>query len=99
MIDEEEMLLMNNIKTYISGLIKAADIHEFNKLSEDKLVSFEFVTENGNLVTEKIVVETKENKLLDKTKYEFSQKLITLDAEKRKQLLFELLAIEINNSK
>ena len=43
MIDEEEMLLMNNIKTYISGLIKAADIHEFNKVNKDKLVFFEFV--------------------------------------------------------
>jgi hypothetical protein len=97
MIDEEEMLLMNNIKRFISGLIKAADIHEFNKLSQDKLVSFEFVTESGNLVKERIVLETKENSSYSKTKNEFSQKLITLDAEKRKQLLFELLTIEINS--
>lgn len=99
MSDEEESLLMNNIKTFISGLIKAADIHEFNKLSQDKLVSFEFVTESGDLVKERIVLETKENSSFTKTKQEFSQKLITLDTEKRKQLLFELLTIEINNKK
>lgn len=99
MSDEEETLLMNNIKTFISGLMKAADIHEFNKLSHDKLVSFEYVTENGDLVKERIVIETKENTSFTKTKQDFSQKLITLDAEKRKQLLFELLTLEINNKK
>lgn len=99
MSDEEETLLMNNIKTFISGLIKAADIHEFNKFSEDKLVSFEFVTESGDLIKERIVLEAKENSSFTKTKQDFSQKLITLDAEKRKQLLFELLTLEINNKK
>ena len=97
MIDEEEPLLMNNIKSYISGLIKAADIHEFNKLSDDKLVSFEFIDESGDLVKQRIVIDTKINGKYSGVKNELTQKLVTLDAEKRKQLLFELLAFELNN--
>lgn len=97
MIDEEEILLMNNIKAFISGLIKAADIHEFNKLSGDKLVSFEFVSESGDLVKEKIVIDTRVNGKYSGVKNELTEKLIILDVEKRKQLLFELLTLELNS--
>lgn len=97
MIDEEEILLMNNIKAFISGLIKAADIHAFNKLSEDKLVSFEFVSESGDLVKERIVIDSKVNGKYSGVKNQLTEKLITLDTEKRKQLLFELLTLEMNN--
>jgi hypothetical protein len=97
MIDEEESLLMNNIKAFISGLIKAAEIHEFNKLSDDKLVSFEFVSERGDLVKDRIIIDSKVNGAYSGVKKELKDKLVTLDAEKRKQLLFELLSLEMNN--
>jgi hypothetical protein len=97
MIDEEEILLMNNIKAFIFGLIKASNIHEFNKLNTDKLVSFEFVDEKGSLVSEKIVIDSKLNGEYSIVKEEFSKKIGSLDTRVRKQLLFELLALEMNN--
>ncbi|WP_016988896.1 hypothetical protein [Flavobacterium sp. ACAM 123] len=96
MIDEEEILLMNNIKAFVFGLIKASNIHEFNKLNTDKLVSIEFVDERGDLFTEKIVLDSKLNGEYSKVKEEFSKKIGSLDVSVRKQLLFELLTLEIN---
>ncbi len=97
MIDEEEVLLMNNIRAFMTGLIKSASIHEFNKLSSDKLVSFEFVSERGDLITERIVIDTKVNGVYSGVKKEFTEKLISLDSDKRKQLLFELLSLEMHS--
>ena len=99
MIDEEEILLMNNIKAFIFGLIKASNIHEFNQLNNDKLVSFEFVDERGVLITEKLVIDSKINGEYVKVKEDFSKKIGDLDSRVRKQLLFELLTLEINNKK
>jgi hypothetical protein len=99
MIDEEEILLMNNIKAFIFGLIKASNIHEFNQLNNDKLVSFEFVDERGVLITEKLVIDSKLNGEYVKVKEDFSKKIGDLDSRVRKQLLFELLTLEINNKK
>lgn len=97
MIDEEELFLMNNIKTFISGLIKAANIHEYNKISDDKLVSFEFVDEKGILIKERILIDTKVNGKYSGMRNDIAQKIGTLDLETRKQLLFELLKLEMNN--
>lgn len=97
MIDEEEILLMNNIKSFISGLVKASNIHEFNKLNNDKLVSLEFVDETGVLTTEKIVIDSKNSDDYIKIKHDLSNKMVSLSNEQKKQLLFELLNLEINN--
>lgn len=97
MIDEEEILLMNNIRAFMLGLIKSAEIHEFNKLSSDKLVSFEFVSERGELVKERIVIDSKVNGVYSGVKQALSEKLVTLDGNKRKQLLFELLSLEMHS--
>lgn len=99
MIDEEELFLMNNIKTFIYGLIKAANIHKYNKLNDDKLVSFEFVDEKGNLIEERILIDAKVNGEYSGMKNDIAQKIITLDIEIRKQLLFELLTLEMNKKK
>ncbi|RKS03075.1 ATP-binding protein [Flavobacterium sp. 102] len=98
MIDEEEVLLMNNIKAFMTGLIKSSAIHEFNKLSSDKLVSFEFVSERGDLIKERIVIDSKVNGAYSGVKKELTEKLIILDTDKRKQLLFELLSLEMNTN-
>ncbi|WP_264529246.1 hypothetical protein [Flavobacterium sp. N502540] len=96
MIDEEELLMLNNIKSFITGLIKSAEIHEFNKVSNDKLVAFEFVSERGDLIKNKIVLDSKVNGVYSGVKKELKEKLTTLDMEKRKQLLFELLTQELS---
>lgn len=96
MIDEEEVLLLNNITAFVIGLIKSAEIHEFNQLSNDKLVSFEFVSERGDLIKDKIVLDSKVNGAYSGVKKELTEKLVALDSEKRKQLLFELLTFEMS---
>jgi hypothetical protein len=97
MIDEEEILLMNNVKAFISGLVKASNIHEFNKLNNDKLVSVEFVDEKGVLTKEKIVIDSKSSGDYITIKQDMSNKMVSLSTEQKKQLLFELLNLEINN--
>ena len=97
MIDEEETLLMNNIRSFIWGLIKASNIHEFNKTNKDKLVSFEFVNEAGVLVSEKIILDSKNTEVYNKSKKDIVMKISELNDSARKQLLFELLTSELNN--
>lgn len=97
MIDEEEILLINNLNAFITGLIKSAEIHEFNRVNDDKLVSFEFVSQTGDLVKDKILLNSKVNGAYSGVKKELKEKLVTLDTEKRKQLLFELLTLEMSH--
>ena len=94
MIDEEEILLMNNIKEFILGLIKASNIHEFNKKNNNKLVLFEFLDESGKIVPEKIIIESKINTKYKTIKDDLLKSLGNLDDKKRKQILFELLTSE-----
>ncbi|MCF8342581.1 MAG: hypothetical protein K9I82_16510, partial [Chitinophagaceae bacterium] len=95
MIDEEEVLLMNSIKEFIFGLVKAADIHEFNKVNKDKLVFFEFVDESGVSVPEKIIIDSENVLKYRKIKEELQTVISNLDKNVRKQILFELITSEI----
>ena len=95
MIDEEEILLMNNIKEFVFGLIKAADIHAFNKVNKDKLVYFEFVDESGQTVPEKIIIDAENISKYKNIKEELKATISHLDNNVRKQILFELITSEI----
>jgi hypothetical protein len=95
MIDEEEILLMNNIKEFVFGLIKAADIHAFNKVNKDKLVYFEFVDESGLTVPEKIIIDSENISKYKNIKEELKASISHLDDNVRKQILFELITSEI----
>lgn len=97
MIDEEEVLLMNSIKEFIFGLVKATDIHEFNKVNKDKLVFFEFVDESGHTVPEKIIIDSENALKYSKVKEELQSVISNLDDNVRKQILFELLTSEIKS--
>jgi hypothetical protein len=99
MIDEEETLLMNNIKEFILGLIKASNIHEFNSKNNNKLVLFEFLDESGKIVPEKIIIESKNNTKYKTIKDDLLKSLGNLDDKKRKQILFELLTSEFKTKK
>lgn len=98
MIDEEEILLMNSIKEFIFGLVKAADIHEFNKVNKDKLVFFEFVDESGHTIPEKIIIDSENIIKYRKIKEELQSVISNLDDNVRKQILFELLTSEIKSN-
>ena len=67
------------------------------KLNNDKLVSFEFVDEKGVLTMEKIVIDSKNSVDYITIKQDMSNKMVSLSTEQKKQLLFELLNLEINN--
>lgn len=99
MIDEEENLLMNNLKEFLVSLIKTANIHEFNKANKDKLVFFDFVDESGTSFKEKIIIESKNKNNYDTVKGELKNRLKELDDNNRKQILFELLSSEFNIDK
>ena len=62
-------------------------------------MSFEFVDEKGNLIEERILIDAKVNGEYSGMKNDIAQKIITLDIEIRKQLLFELLTLEMNKKK
>ena len=97
LLDEEEPLLISNIKSLCLNLIKAAEIHTFNSNSKKgKLISFGFFNETGEFVDDTIVVKTKSSDDFKKVKYQVSNEINKLDEAKRKELLFELLYKEMN---
>ena len=97
LLDEEEPLLMRNIKDLSLGLIKASKIHNFNSTSNDeKLISFGFFRENGEFVDDTAIVKSKVSKEFSTLKKELTNTLGCLDKQKRKELLAELLLKEMN---
>lgn len=97
LIDEEEYLLMNNIKTFILGLIKASEIHPYNKDNKDKLVFFEFIGASGDVISNRLLINNNPSTDYLTLKSELKQNLSKLDTEKRQQLLIDLLSLELNN--
>lgn len=96
LLDEEEPLLVSTIKDLSLGLIKASEIRNFNKNSnEGTLYSIRFFGETGDFVDNKLVVSkdtSEEFKLIKKT---ISKSISKLDEAKRKELLVELLSKEM----
>ena len=97
LIDEEEPLLINNIKDLSLSLIKAAEIHNFNSNSKnERLISFGFFRETGEFVDDTLVVNTNVSKDFKKVKNQITETINKLDESKRKELLIELLSKEMN---
>lgn len=97
MLDEEESLLMENIKDLSLGLIKATEIQKYNRNSSDgKLYSIRFFGETGEFVDDRFVIKRKESKEFKKTKLIISESIEKLDELKRKELLIELLSKEMS---
>ena len=96
-LDEEEPLLINNIKDLSLGLIKAAEIGNFNKNSEKgKLYSIRFFGESGEYIDDKLVINGESSKKLSNIKTEISYKINDLTSKERKELLIELLSKEMD---
>lgn len=97
LLDEEEPLLINTIKDLSLGLIKAAEIRNFNKNSnQGTLYSIRFFGETGEFVDDKLVVSTNTSKEFRSIKKMVSETISKLDEEKRKELLVELLSKEMH---
>jgi len=96
LLDEEEPLLMTTIKNLSLGLIKAAEIRNFNKNSDiGKMYSIRFFGESGEFVDNKLVVNTDTTKEFISIKKKISETISKLDELKRKELLVELLSTEM----
>jgi hypothetical protein len=96
LLDEEEEFLMNNIKDLSLGIIKAAEIKEYNKHSSNgTLYSIRFFGENGEFVDSKLVVDSDSSKEFGEVRKNVSLAIKRLDVSKRKELLIELLSQEI----
>lgn len=96
-LDDEEPLLFNNIKDLSLGLIKAAEIGNFNKNSEKgKLYSFRFFGESGTYIDDKLVIQDKTSMEFSTIKTEITSKMLKLNSQERKELLIELLSKEMD---
>ena len=97
MIDEEELLLVTNLEDYLLGLIKASELHEFKK-SDKKMVSLQLFGQSGKMIKDQFILIHEETKEINDLKVQLKEKIATLDIHKRKQLLLELLATEMNEN-
>ena len=96
LLDEEEPLLMNNIKELSLSLIKASDMHEFNARSKtETLISFGFFKETGEFVDDTIVLSANVDKKYSSLKNKVIENISKLEPTKRKDLLVELLSKEM----
>lgn len=97
LLDEEEPLLISSIKDLSLGLIKAAEIRNFNdNTNQGTLYSIRFFGETGEFVDDKLVVNTNTSKEFKSIKRTISETISKLDETKRKELLVELLSKEMN---
>ena len=98
MIDEEEVLLVTNLEEFLLGLIRASDLHEFSIKENTKMVSIQLFGSTGTMINDKIIISNEYNKEFESVRMQLKEKLVTLDVHKRKQLLMELLSIELNEN-
>lgn len=97
LMDEEEQLLISNINDMSLGLIKAAEIRNFNNSSnKGTLYSIRFFGETGEFVDDKLVVNTDVSKEFTSLKKMISESISGLGDVKRKELLVELLSKEMD---
>lgn len=96
LLDEEEPLLISSIKDLSLGLIKAAEIRNFNNnTNQGTLYSIRFFGETGEFVDDKLVVNTNSSREFKSIKKTISETISKLDETKRKELLVELLSKEM----
>lgn len=98
MIDEEEALLITNLEGYLLGLIRASELHEFKSSENKKMVSIQLFSNTGAIINDKIIVSNEYNEEFEDLRIQLKEKLVTLDVHKRKQLLMELLSMELNEN-
>ena len=97
LLDEEELLLMDNIRNLSLGLIKAADISDFNKNSSNgSLYSIRFFGKTGEFIDDQFVINKDTSGEFKAIKDNVSSTLKKLNEMERKELLVELLSNELN---
>lgn len=96
LLDEEEPLLISNIKDLSLGLIKASEIRFFNANSKQgTLFSIRFFDETGEFVDNKLIVNVDKSKDFTSVKKKVTEEISKLNDAKRKELLIELISKEM----
>lgn len=96
MLDEEEIVLMENIKSLSLGLVKAAEIQHYNKSSKNgTLYSIRFFGANGDFIDDKLVVNSESSKDFHEAKNNVVSSIKGLNESQRRELLVELLSKEL----
>lgn len=96
MIDEEEVLLVTNLESYLLGLIKASELHEFKSTENRRMISIQLSGTRGTMINDKIIISDENNIEFESIRMQLREKLVTLDVHRRKQLLMELLSKELS---
>ena len=88
---------MDNIRNLSLGLIKAADISDFNKNSSNgSLYSIRFFGKTGEFIDDQFVINKDTSGEFKSIKDNVSSTLKKLNEMERKELLVELLSNELN---
>ena len=96
MLDEEEIVLMENIKDLSLGLLKAAEIQHYNQSSKNgTLYSIRFFGANGDFIDDKLVVNSESSKDFIDVKNNVASSIKSLNESQRRELLVELLSKEL----
>lgn len=96
MLDEEEVVLIENIKDLSLGLIKAAEIQKYNQTSRNgTMYSIRFFGANGDFIDDKLVVKSNTTKDFKEVKNKVTSSIKSLDENQRRELLIELLSKEL----
>ena len=98
LIDVEEHMLIKNIKDRIFGLLKAAEIQSFNKVSIDqKMYAFSFYEESGEALHDKLLISVDRTEKHNEVAKQIKNAIGQLTVEKRKAILLELLKKEFKS--
>lgn len=96
MLDEEEIVLMENIKDLSLGLLKAAEIQHYNQSSKNgTLYLIRFFGANGDFIDDKLVVNSESSKDFIDVKNNVASSIKGLNESQRRELLVELLSKEL----
>ena len=69
-----------------------------SKKENTKMVSIQLFGSSGTMINDKIIISNEYNKEFESVRMQLKEKLVTLDVHKRKQLLMELLSVELNEN-
>jgi hypothetical protein len=95
LIDEEEPLLIKNIKSYSKSLIGAAEIKKLNLKSTTEHVKLEFYNKNGNHFIKNLIVDKRVTNQNKQTIDAIFNSIVKLDSAVRNEILKRLIEEEI----
>lgn len=98
MLDSEEIILMNNVRSYARKLFEVSTLHEFKTDLNRKMVSLTFLDTDGQQLENKLILDEAYEIEIAQPKNEVLTIISNLGGRQRKQLLYQLLNEELINN-